>query len=558
MKKKKLNETTQTPLTPDFIPEISISELGWADLKTSAEGEKIPSEQRSQLQKFLENIPGDDLQAKLKSLEDFFKADEAYLKEAGFVGQTNSDAVAKLMAYLVFYKTLTTIITHFNAASAGFSFESFLGVLLGGQQVPTNSQTIADLIDENDVYISLKLYKEGQLKVEGSFTDLCNDLIQRGYMQYVCVTKSLSGRGLEQSGSLDFYRFNFNLENVFNILSNSSKESQKCILLPKPFLDSAGAEIEGLPSKGQMMPSREVVESEFVSLLDKALQQHKTELEAEVGQFDDEKLRNAIDYANNQPLFGKNGVPGKTKISAMAVARSLVGLLGGKSTELKSKKLVNLIVKINNDIIVPKYSKEKLDVRRRETLNQLYFYDSNVPKLIETSRRFYENADAELKKRCLEVCLGYVDTRQFGLTQVMVSKIVALAGNAAGEIFPAGQNKIIIGTLQIGAANIQTMLTKVTGQLNQLIFDISNNLKVLTQNIQGYFAGGLTNDEEADNAKAAAVNIEKKTEKIQKGDVIDEHQLDLFEIIREELKSGAPQKIDLFDMIRKELSNILK
>ena len=295
MNNKKLYEDAQTALTMDLIPEISISELGWADLKTTSEGEKIPSEQRSQLQKFLTHIPGDDLEAKLTSLENFFNADEAYLKQAGFIGNTNSESIAKLMAYLVFYKTLTKIITHFNAASAGFTFESFLGVMLGGKQVPTKSETIADLIDENGIYISLKLYKEGQLKVEGSFTDLCNDLVQREYMQYVCVTKNLSGKGLEQTGWLDFYRFNFNLKNVFNILSNSSKESQKCILLPKPFLDSKGTEIGAMPGKGVMLPSREVVETEFVELLDKALERHKEEFEAEVGQFDNEKLRNAID-----------------------------------------------------------------------------------------------------------------------------------------------------------------------------------------------------------------------------------------------------------------------
>ena len=229
-----------------LVPSVPVSEIGWSTVNTTDQGD-IPSEARQQLQQFLKNIQGDDLQEKVKTLSDFY-ANPASLMNTG--GRKNqSQIIAETLAILTFFKTLTTIITHFNAASAGFSFESFLAVLLDGKQVPTNSQTIADLTTADGTPISLKLYKEGQLEVGGSFTDLANDIVRQEKMQYVSVTKKLTGKDFDQSGTLDFYRFNFNLDNIFNIISRSSLKSRNNILLPKPFLDSEGRNTEGLPDK---------------------------------------------------------------------------------------------------------------------------------------------------------------------------------------------------------------------------------------------------------------------------------------------------------------------
>ena len=61
---------------------------------------------------------------------------------------------------------------------------------------------------------------------------------------------------------------------------------------------------------------------------------------------------------------------------------------------------------------------------------------------------------------------------------------------------------------------MQAVLDRATTAINEQVFDIFNNVKVLTTNIQAYFAGGLQKDEEADNAIGAAQNIETKTEEI--------------------------------------------
>ena len=71
-----------------------------------------------------------------------------------------------------------------------------------------------------------------------------------------------------------------------------------------------------------------------------------------------------------------------------------------------------------------------------------------------------------------------------------------------------------IGTIHVGVANVQDILNKVTAAVNEKVFEIFNNVKLLTTNIQAYFAGGLEEDSQADTAIGAAQNIETKTEEI--------------------------------------------
>ena len=55
---------------------------------------------------------------------------------------------------------MTQVITSFNASAAGFTFESFLAVLLGGSQIATGAGTIADFRTGQGEPVSLKLYKK--------------------------------------------------------------------------------------------------------------------------------------------------------------------------------------------------------------------------------------------------------------------------------------------------------------------------------------------------------------------------------------------------------------
>jgi hypothetical protein len=146
----------------------------------------------------------------------------------------------------------------------------------------------------------------------------------------------------------------------------------------------------------------------------------------------------------------------------------------------------------------------------------MYFYPGADDKeRIEISRKFYEDASPDLKRKCLLVSLGYVTTGHFNLTQTMVERIDQIAQPTPGDLFPEGQSNVLIGTLEIGASKIQNVLDEVVEIFNRSIFDIFNNLKSLTSNIQGYFAGGLqSGDPRAKEAIVAADNIGEKTAEV--------------------------------------------
>jgi len=515
-------EAGSMTLTYNAIPEIPLSEIGWSQLETR-EGGEIPSEQRKQLQDFLSRIPGNDIAEKMQELNKFFEGDETYLRQQGFIGEGGgASAAANIISYLTFYKTLTTIVTHFNAASAGFSFESFLAVLLNGYQVPTNSQTIADLVSRlggKETPISLKLYKEGQLEAGGSFTDLCNDLVSKGEMQYVCVTKALQGKGLEQKGQLEFYRFNFNLDNVFNIISKSSgPESTTSVLLPKTFIESGGKNVEELPTKKLELPSPEEVESTFVDALTKRFESNKEEIEAQLGPVNLEQILQVLDYANNEDLV--KGERGKGTIKTTTINNALHPLFSNKvknKSAMSKTELGLAIIKANDEDVRKTYARTELSALRQTQINNLYFYEKDIKTLIKNSVDFYNQADEATKKKALTVSKGYVDTNHFKLNQNAIVNIDKLAQPTPGNLFPEGQSKSKIegATINIGVDNVKKMLDRVTGELNEIVFEIFSSLKSLTQQLQSYFAGGLRNDQEAISAREAALNIEKKTAETQ-------------------------------------------
>jgi len=177
-----------------------------------------------------------------------------YAEGAGIIAQgkdqSRTGRITQAISYLVFYKTLTKVITNFNASSAGFSFESFLAALVEGQQIQTGEGTIADYTDNlgtrtdgssgGPIPVSLKLYTDKGLQVDGSYSDLVGDLTEPQYnhplgpaMRYVICTKKLEGRNLEQEGEIKFWQFDFTLDNVMWILANSKEKSAECIRIPQ-------------------------------------------------------------------------------------------------------------------------------------------------------------------------------------------------------------------------------------------------------------------------------------------------------------------------------------
>ena len=296
-----------------MIPNIEVSEIGWSDVRTPEDAEEIKGPQRKLLEDYLKNIQGDDFAAKIRSVSSFYTDGAGMIENVA--GDDRTKKIVQAISYLVFYKTLTKVITNFNASSAGFSFESFLAALVNGFQIPANTGTIADYIDRatgKEIPVSLKLYKEGNLEVGGSYTDLVNDLVDPKYpgsiggaMRYVVCTKTLTGDDLEQEGQIDFYQFDFSLDNVMDIIAVSKPKSKQCIMLPREVVSALksgrvdGVDISGRLPSASNLPSDEELEKRFVKHLNDIL----TDANITLSQQQAEQFLQALNYAKNDDLF---------------------------------------------------------------------------------------------------------------------------------------------------------------------------------------------------------------------------------------------------------------
>lgn len=220
-KQTRKNITSAKNIGWDSIPMPKLSELGWAD--PTKEGGEITNNERRELSQYLEKIEGTRLEDRILSLQKMLELKPEQAREL---------SISEVLSFLTFYKTLTSVISDFNPSTAGFLFESLLGVLTGGAQIAAQGagggETIADFSyrrglkgQGGEQFVSLKLLTRGSSTIDGSFVDLVNDIEDKGEMQYVVVLKELQGKGSDLSGVLKFYEFSFNKENFLKLSENS-------------------------------------------------------------------------------------------------------------------------------------------------------------------------------------------------------------------------------------------------------------------------------------------------------------------------------------------------
>jgi hypothetical protein len=529
-----LREEQGMTLTWDGIPDIPISEIPWSDVKTVDGGADIQGPQRVQLMQFLDNIEGDDLEDKVEGLAKFYEADPSALLEKT-KDMSAKEKISAALGYLTFFKTLTKIIAHFNASSAGFSFEAFLGVLLGGVQIATGEGTIADLVDQQGVPISLKLYTEGQLKVGGSFTDLVNDLRKYEQMQYVAVTKDLNDE--KTSGTLTFYRFNFTLDNIANILISSGLHNPDLIKLPQAFIDNPeGFEDIEIPAPPKVEELEKLYHSRVAELGAKAnptippdvlstalkivgLPEDTSLLNKTYGQkFGRDKLTSmtpSAGSARTRDLAYKLGVLPEEAVESLVTPEGKLKKPGVewartyKDNILLAAQIYNGVVKAAYDSVVDETNRNI--AARQELIKRGGGVYNRVsgPAGAQESVRKYNTLSPQLKKKALLLSHGYVNTDKFDITEPRVLTIQAAAGEYAA--LPAGQTEVKLGSIEVGQEKVVTLMEKVSEIIDTSVFEIFEDLKTLTTNIQSYFGNGLQDDKQANAAIDASESIGTKT-----------------------------------------------
>ena len=492
-----------------MIPDIAVSEIGWSDVRTTDEGSEIKGPQRRLLEDYLRNVQGDDFASKISSVSRFYADGAGMMTEQA--GTDRTRRITQAISYLVFYKTLTKVITNFNASSAGFSFESFLAALVDGYQIPANKGTIADYIDRasgKEIPVSLKLYKEGQLEVGGSFTDLVNDLVNPQYMglnggmRYVVCTKSLSGEALKQEGEIRFYQFDFTLKNVMAILAES--RLSEVIRLPRVVVSAlkAGQQVGtgerlGLAAKEKQLSAEELTPL-FSAAMRRSIQALVDDPESVIAQFDEEDLNKLIkdlNWEKNDEIFNKNkerGTAGAT-LSAAKI-KSFVKTSYADIPDLHTP-LVRAIIDANSQVVKSQKAAAKKSERKQQIAQMITDGEFLSP---EESAREYTQFGVNQKREALKNTLGYLQTYHFALNQRQ-------AINSG-----APTNTIDIGSIKIGRSMVAGAVSNVRDILNEEVYEIFQSLKILSDSLNQFFAGGLKNNQLADTAIGNADNISSK------------------------------------------------
>ena len=515
-------------LSWDGVPDIPISEIPWSDVKTVEGGADIQGPQRKQLMQFLDDIQGDDLKDKIEGIAKFYEADVSQLVAAS-KDMSPKKQISYALGYLTFFKTLTKIIAHFNASSAGFSFEAFLGVLLGGSQVPTGEGTIADLITGDKTPVSLKLYTAGALKVGGSFTDLVNDLRRFGKMQYVAVTKTLNDENT--AGRLDFYRFDFTLDNVANIMYNGGLENPNLMKLPQGFIDAP----EGFADvKIPAPPKSEELQKLFIQTVKELADEagvSAEEVELSLEATDLPQSTSPYLSSTGTKVFGHPRSKLKTTGVAVPFAKAMGVLPDDYDFKAKppartperaehnrlAKEAKEITQRIYGGVLLPAYAKVTetalRTIRARQELMGRAggaYNDAEDPReAAEDSVAAYNRLNPEQKKQALLLTHGYVNTDQFELTEKRILDIETLADGK--RVFPEGQNNIMLGSIEVGQEQVVELMNTVSQIIDTSVFEIFQDLKTLTTNIQAYFGNGLEDDKQATAAIGASKSIGEKT-----------------------------------------------
>lgn len=526
-----INEKKSVSLTLQAIPEISVTELGWTDVRTTG-GQKVSGPERQQLSQFLEQIEGTGLPEKVASLSSFYTNGPSEDYDNFPVGQK----IAKVLSYLVFFKALTKVVSNFNAASAGFNFEAFLAVLLGGEQVPANTGTIADFVTGDQVPISLKLYNEKSVVVGGSFNDLVGDLVKPQFsgfdgMRYVVCMKSFTssetgeklGAGLDVEGDIKFFQFDFTLDNIADIIARSMDKSKICIQLPAAFVASKGKRNVATELPGASMPSAQDLEDMFIGFFKQeiASQMEGSDIELNDGQID--AFLNKLEWSKNDSLFrpeekgaaqkivvrGQSKIVGKTgnpQVKQFIEELAQEGVFGSSEENPRAfatavKTLKSKFGKATdgaNDMVRGEFATARVKSERNRILKQPDFYAS-----LEDSVAFYNTLKdkPQLQKLALLNSRGMLETHQFDVNRKQVVEI--------------SQD---LGVIKIGARIVQEMLNKMTADLNEAIFDIFTNVKAIQDNTYSFMAGGLQEDEKATASIKAANAIAYKTEELRPDD----------------------------------------
>jgi len=348
-------------------------------------------------------------------------------------------------------------------------------------------------------------------------------------MQYVAVTKTLNDENT--AGRLDFYRFDFTLDNIANIMYNGGLENPNLMKLPQGFIDApegfADVEIPAPPKSEELQKLfiqtvKELADEAGVSAEEVELSLEATDLPQSTSPYLS---------STGTKVFGHPRSKLKTTGVAIPFAKAMGVLPDDYDFKAKppartperaehnrlAKEAKEITQRIYGGVLLPAYAKVTetalRTIRARQELMGRAggaYNDAEDPReAAEDSVAAYNRLTPEQKKQALLLTHGYVNTDQFELTEKRILDIETLADGK--RVFPEGQNNIMLGSIEVGQEQVVELMNTVSQIIDTSVFEIFQDLKTLTTNIQAYFGNGLEDDKQATAAIDASKSIGEKT-----------------------------------------------
>ena len=153
-------------------------------------------------------------------------------------------------------------------------------------------------------------------------------------------------------------------------------------------------------------------------------------------------------------------------------------------------------IKAANDAIVDRLSASEVNKVRAELIGKIEF-----EKDLDVILKYYNDPKLsdDARKVALKNTFGYINVKQFALNRAQ----------STDPSPPISTEKL--GVITIGGAEVEKMLKEVSRILDKEIFTVFTSLKTLSDSLNSFFAGGLSDGGLAVQAITSADEIQKKT-----------------------------------------------
>jgi hypothetical protein len=168
--------------------------------------------------------------------------------------------------------------------------------------------------------------------------------------------------------------------------------------------------------------------------------------------------------------------------------------------------------------LINKYSPSQKKDKRKEMIGSLIAADEFLEPA-ESAMRYSQMSQSQ-RKIALVNTLGYLETLHFSLNQAQATNPEPPNWQERTEENPENPRKLkvikggtgaeYLGSINIGTAHVATALNQVRDLLNEEVYEIFQSLKILSDSLNSFFAGGLKNDALASAAVDNAQNIQSK------------------------------------------------